>query len=163
MGRDNDTNERAVLGEALVWTVRERTADPALCATQVLIGRQVQTGLDGSTIEQAIVFATRDRREVGHIRDDRPATILTIKTQQRALCAKAVALDGRLDGGLRPPPFLAILSVARVAKAGHPLMRMHLQDGCSRANDFSSFASGVARSAEGTQTPLWGRSVRRLG
>ena len=61
-----------------------------------------------------------------------------------------MSLDIGLDGGLRPTQFLAILSVARVAKAGRPLMRMHLQDGGPGTNDLPSLASGVARRAEGT-------------
>lgn len=103
MGRYNNLNEGTILGEALVWTVVERAANPTLCAPQVLIGWQVQARLDGGVIEKAVVFATRDIREVGHISDDRPGAILAIEAQQRARGRKAVGFHVRLDGRLRLP------------------------------------------------------------
>jgi hypothetical protein len=87
---------------------------------------------------------------------------LAIKAQQRPLCGKALGLDGGLDGDLCLAQFLALVPIAGVTKAGHPLLRMHLQDGCARANDFPSLASGVAGGTPGTQTPLGSRSIWRL-
>jgi hypothetical protein len=158
----NDTNERPVWLQALVWTVVKCAADPAFRAAEVLIGRQVQTSLDVGAIEHPIVFATGDIGEVSDIGDDRPGAILPIEAQQCSLGGKAVSLDVRLDSGLRSAQFLAILSIARVAKASDPLMRMHLEDGRACTHNFSPFASGVARSTEGTQAPLGGRPIRHL-
>ena len=92
----------------------------------MLISRQVQASLDVSTIEELVVFASCNIGEVGHIGNDRSSAILAIEAEQCALSRKAVGCNVRLDGGLRPAQFFAILSIARVAKAGHPLMRMHL-------------------------------------
>ena len=154
MGGHNDTNERSALVQALVWAVVEGAADPAFCTAQVLSSRQVQASLNIDAIEHPVVFATRNIRAVGQIGDDRSCPILAIKAQQRSLCGKAVGLHVGLDGGLRPAQFFSILSIARIAKAGHPLMGMHLQDRGARANNFSSFASRVAGATERTQTPL---------
>ncbi len=162
MSGHDDTNERSSLGQALVWAVVERVADSTFCTKEVLIGRQVQARLDVGAIEDAVVFAASDIREIVHIADDRPGAILAIEAQQCSLGGKVVGLEVRLDGRLCSAQFLAILSIARVAKAGHPLMGMHLQDRRARANDFPSLASGVARRAEGTQTPLGRRPIRRL-
>ncbi len=79
MDRHNDTNKRAVLGEVLVWTIVERAADSALRALELLIDRQVQARLDGSVIEETVVFAACNICEVGHIRDHRPRAILAEK------------------------------------------------------------------------------------
>jgi hypothetical protein len=128
----------------------------------MLVSRQVQARLDVGTIEDPVVFATGDIRQVAHIADNCPVAILAIEAQQRSLGGKAVGLEIRLDSRLRPAQFLAILPVARVAKAGHPLMRMHVQDGRAGANKFPPFASGVAGGTEGTQASLGGRPIRRL-
>lgn len=101
MSSHDDAKEGAALAQAPIWTVVERTANITFCAPQMLIGRQVQTGLDGGAIEEAIVFAARDIREVGHIRDDRPGAILAIQAQECALLRKAVGFHIRLDGRLR--------------------------------------------------------------
>src|SRR5262249_42290110 len=69
MARDNDTNERAILGEVLVWTVVKRAADPTFCTVHMLISRQVQASLDVRAIQHRVVFATGDIRAIGHIRD----------------------------------------------------------------------------------------------
>lgn len=115
MGRHNDTNKGAVLGKVLVWTVVEFAADSTLGTSELLIGRQVQASLDISVIEYPIVFAARDIREVSHIRDHRPRTILAIqacaavrglispvqpgRTRKISLCQGQKAQQGKTRGG----------------------------------------------------------------
>jgi len=57
MRRHNNAHERTVLGEALIWAVIERAAEPAFWAGEVLIGGQVQASLDVNEIEKFVVFA----------------------------------------------------------------------------------------------------------
>lgn len=109
-----------------------------------------------------MVFAAGHVRNTAQVRDDAPGAILAIQAQQRPCRGKAVGRDVLLDGRFRPAQFLAILSVTRIAKAGDPLMGVHLQDGGACANDFPSFASRVAGNAEGAQPSLRGRSIRRV-
>lgn len=54
------------------------------------------------------------------------ATRCAIRGKERALGGKAVSLNVRLDSSLRSAQFLAIRSVARIAKARDPLMGVHL-------------------------------------
>ena len=102
MSRHNDANEGAVFAQAQVWTVVERAADPTFRAAQMLVSRQVQASLNVGAIEEAVVFATRDRRKVAQIGDDRPSPLLAIQAHQRAFSGKAVGLDVLLDGSFRP-------------------------------------------------------------
>ena len=163
VGRHNDAHERSVLREALVWTVVERAADPTFRALEVLISRQVQASLDVDVIEEVVVFAAGHVGKIAQIGDDCSGPILTIKAYQRAFSGKAVGPDVLLDGSFRPAQFLTILSVARIGKAGDPLMGMHLQDRRARPHNFSPFASGVAGGTEGTPASVGSRPIWDLG
>ena len=60
MGRDDDADPLACFVQELFRTVVEGAADSTLRMRQVLVRRQVQAGLDFRSIQQPIVFATRD-------------------------------------------------------------------------------------------------------
>ncbi len=87
---------------------------------------------------------------ISDIRDHRPRAILAIQAQECALCGKALGFYVRLDSLFGSAQFLAILPMARVAEAGHPLMRVHMQDRGTCPNDFTPLASGVARGTKRT-------------
>ena len=66
-----------------------------------------------------------------------------------------VALDSR-NG---PTHLYPVFTIPRISKGGEPLVCMSLQDGGTRADDFSSLASGVARSTQRTEATLGRRKI----
>lgn len=66
--------------------------------------------------------------------------------------------DVHLDGRFPSAQVLASVTIARVANAGDPLRRLHLQHGCACANTLPY----GARCAERTHTPVWGGPIRCL-
>jgi len=78
----------------------------------------VQAGLDFGAIQQPIVFAARDVGESGQIGKGRPGALLAIQTHKGVLFWEIVRLQVRLDHPHCATQFLAIPTIARIAKAG---------------------------------------------
>src|SRR6266705_2629180 len=123
VGGHNDANEWSALVQALVWAVVERTADPThLALFRCWSAGKCKRVWIAARPVSAVVFAAGHRRKIAQVGDDCSGPILAIQAHQRACSGKAVGRDVLLDGSFRPAEFLAILSIPRVAKAGHPLM-----------------------------------------
>jgi hypothetical protein len=114
----------------------------------------VQTGLNLGAIQQSIVFAACDIREACQIGDDRPRAIVAIQAQDGTSFGKTMDLDVALDRCHCATQFCSVLSIAGVAKAGEPLMRVRVEDRGARTHDFPPFAPRVAGGTQGTQASL---------
>src|SRR5579885_3080757 len=68
-----------------------------------------------------------------------------------------------LDGCHRPAQFFPILAVAGIAVGAEPLVRVGLQGGRARADDFPPLAPGVTWGTERAQAPMGSRQLWRLG
>jgi hypothetical protein len=79
--------------QSQVWTIVERSYDPALRMGEVLIGRQVQTGLHLRMLEQVIVFAAHDAGQSCKIREDDPIAVLAIQPHEGTLFGVLVRLE----------------------------------------------------------------------
>jgi hypothetical protein len=146
-----------------VRAVVERAAEATFRTTKLLIGGQVQTGLDLGSIKELLVFAAHHEREPRKIREHGPCPILPVQPQEYLyfwpLMGRCVALDHRH----RSAQLLPVRAVARVAEGAEPLVRMHLQDRGAGPDDLSTFAPGIARSTEGAQASLGSGPILCLG
>ena len=66
------------------------------------------------------------------------------------LFGMVVRFEGVSDGRHCPTPFCPVLAEALIAVCAEPLVCMSLQDRGTRAHDFPSLTSRVARGAQGT-------------
>jgi len=128
----------------------------------MLIGRQGQASLDLGPLQDLRVFPTHHKRQPGQLGKNSSSAILSVEAQQNPFFGMVmrhkIALNGR-DG---PTQFGTVFPIAGVSKRAQKLMRMRLQRRGPAPHNFPSLASGVARSAQRAQTPLWLRPIRRL-
>ena len=142
--------------------VVERADYPTFRVGQVLIGRQFQASLDLGSLQDLLVFATHDIRESCQIGEDGSRAILPIQAQHGTLFGVIVRLEICSNGRHCSTQFCPVFAIARISKSADPLMRMSLQYCGARSHDFSTFAPGVARGADGAQATLGRGSIWRL-
>ena len=97
-------------------------------------------------IEQGVVFATRDKGKAGQVREHGSGTILPVEPQQNVLLWEMACLEIVLNDPERPSQFLAVATVAPVAKTPEPLEGVSLTDDGTGAHHLSALAPGVASS-----------------
>ena len=138
-----------------------RTIPLSGCSSCWSGGRCRRACTSGGSCEP-IVFAARHYRQSGQIGEDGPRAILSIQAEKGALFREIVCLHVRLDRRHCAAQLLAVLSVARITKGGKPLVRMSLEHGGARADDFPRLSSGVARGTQRAQATRWRRAIRGL-
>src|SRR2546423_11888615 len=162
MGRHHHAARDAIRPQRHIRTVLERAYHPTFRVGQMLIGRQGQASLDLGPLQDLRVFPTHHKRQPGQVGKNSSSAILSVEAQQNPFFGMVmrhkIALNGR-DG---PTQFGTVFPIAGVSKRAQKLMRMRLQRRGPAPHNFPSLASGVARSAQRAQTPLWLRPIRRL-
>ena len=109
-------------------------------AAELLVWRQMQTGLDLDLVKDLIVFAPRDIREADQVSEDGTRAILPIEPQESPSLWKFMSFAVPLNGRNRPPQLRPVLTFACVSQGSEPLMRMCLQHGGACTHDFSPLA-----------------------
>jgi hypothetical protein len=102
MSRYHNPAAQSARAHRHIRTIIEGAHQITFRTRELLIGRQVQAGLDLSTIEQLIVFASHDKRQSGQIHQDGSCPILSIQAQQGTLFGMVVRASGNF-GWLLPP------------------------------------------------------------
>jgi hypothetical protein len=145
----------AAFVQGLIGAIIERAHDPAFRMGELLIGREREPGLNSGLIQDTIVFAARDRAHVGEIHENRFGPIVAIQshdgTRDRQMAGTRIALDDR-EGAAQ---FDALLAMARIAKAGEPVVSLGLENGRPCSSHLPTLASGVAWGAQRTQAWGW--------
>ncbi len=72
MGRHHDAKTEPIWPHRDIRAVVKRAQQFAFQTRELLIGGQVQAALDLGSIQQAVVFAAHDEREVSQIGEDGP-------------------------------------------------------------------------------------------
>ena len=103
-----------------LWTVVETAHHLAFWTLLDLIGGQMQTSLDLRMIKDAVLFATRHKREASQVREDCSRAVLAVEPQQGMLRQELLRREVARDGGKRLSQFLSVAPVAFVAKGAEP-------------------------------------------
>ena len=98
MGRYHHATQQALRPHRHVWAVVEAAHGLAFWALLDLIRGEVQTCLDQRVIEHAVLFATGHVGEAGQISQHGSRAILSVESEQGALCRKLVCRQIPLDG-----------------------------------------------------------------
>lgn len=110
-------------------TVVERAHETTFRAAELLIGRQMQAGLDLSPLKQLVIFAPHHIREFCEICHNRHRAIWPIQSQRGMVLREMVRREVAPDDDHHPAQFLPKLSVARPAKRAEPSVLVRLQGG----------------------------------
>ena len=126
MGRHHDPTVLPCWPHSYIRAVVEGAHKVTFWAAELLIGRQVQAGLDLWPVEELIVFATHHIRQPCQFSERRPSPILAVQPHENLLHRLRMGLGVALDRGHRAAQFLAVLTVASVSERAEPLMAVGL-------------------------------------
>src|SRR5512135_220262 len=122
----------------------------------------MQTGLDLRMIKDAVLFATRHKREASQVRENCSRAVLAVEPQQGLFRQELLRREVARDGGKRLSQFLSVAPVAFVAKTAEPLEAVGLADDRARPYHLPALAPSVARSTHLIQPAKGLRQVFRL-
>lgn len=103
-----------------LWAVVEPALRLAFWTLLDLIWGQMQTSVDLRMIKDAVLFATRHKREASQLREDCSRAVLAVEPQQAMLRQELLRCEVARDGGKRLSQFLSVAPVAFVAKGAEP-------------------------------------------
>src|SRR6516165_8620498 len=106
----------------------------------------MQPCLNQRKIEQGVLFAARDKGKADQVREHGSCAILPVEPQQHVLLWEMACCEIVLNDLERPSQFLAVATVAPVAKTPEPLEGVSLTDDRASAHHLPALAPGVASS-----------------
>lgn len=162
MGRDDDANPLACFAQGVFRTIVESAHHSAFRVLELLIRREMHAGLHLSSLQELRVFAARDLRQSSQVGEDGPRAIVALQTEEGMLFGDIVGLHLRLDCRHSAAQFLSVRSVARIANAGEPRVRVRVEHRGACAHHFPALPSSGARGTQGTHTALGRGSIRTL-
>src|SRR5450631_4148948 len=152
MGCDNNAAMDTFWSYGHIRAIVETTHDQTFWAVLQLVGGEVQTGLNERMIEDGVIFATHHKGKICQVCNDRPSAILSIDAQHSLRLPEVVCSQVAINGRERLAQFHSVVSIAWGAKRAEQVRTVSLTDNRPRPHDFSSLASGVARSTEVIQS-----------